>query len=153
MFLLEISTTIFTSMILLLAYKVMYESRSIINGHWPFITCSSKNSEGFMSRIPYTWFGVLIGSFLFYFLCLYLLSVSSKNNFMILGRLCNSASCNHSLTYISSFSIIFASVDRTSIWSFGWYILCDGCCATACFGHIKYELHPNVFYPDCWYGF
>ena len=82
MFSLEISTTIFTSMILLLAYKVMYECRSIINGRWPYITCSSKNSEGFMSRIPYTWFGVSIGSFLFYILTLYLLSVSNNGPVM-----------------------------------------------------------------------
>jgi hypothetical protein len=91
-------------MILLLAYKVMYECRSIINGRWPCITCSSKNSEEFMSRIPYTWFGVLIGSFLFYFLSLYLLSVSSNNNLMILGQLCSSASCKHSLI---SFTLLY----------------------------------------------
>mmetsp|Transcript_9024 Transcript_9024/g.10441 ORF Transcript_9024/g.10441 Transcript_9024/m.10441 type:complete len:481 (-) Transcript_9024:80-1522(-) len=66
----SMGTTIFTSMMLLLAYKVLYESRSIINGHWPAITCS-KDSEGYLSRLPYTWYGILIGSFLFYVLFLY----------------------------------------------------------------------------------
>lgn len=115
MFSLEISTTIFTSMILLLAYKVMYECRSIINGRWPYITCSSKNSEGFMSRIPYTWFGVSIGSFLFYILTLYLLSVSNNNNLMILDRLCSSASCNHSLISFTCLYFFFYVYFRGSV--------------------------------------
>merc|ERR1712238_131911 len=85
----SMGTTIFTSMMLLLAYKVLYESRSIINGHWPAITCS-KDSEGYLSRLPYTWYGVLIGSFLFYAVFLFtsvpqhVFSTSSLNYVLII---------------------------------------------------------------------
>lgn len=80
----SMGTTIFTSMMLLLAYKVLYESRSIINGHWPAITCS-KDSEGYLSRLPYTWYGVLIGSFLFYAVFLYTYTVSRCNSMYFLS--------------------------------------------------------------------
>jgi len=63
----SLGSTIFSSMILLMGYKMMFESRSIINGKWPaIIACFKKTKEGFRSRIPYTWIGVLVGSFTLY---------------------------------------------------------------------------------------
>jgi len=56
-------TTMFTSLVLLMSYKVLYESRSIINGKIPVIfALCEKTGDGFTSRIPYTWWGILIGS-------------------------------------------------------------------------------------------
>jgi len=76
----SMGTTLFTSLILLVTYKVLYESRSIINGRWPAITCCLKNAkDAFISRVPYTWYGALYGSFVFYFLSLYIISVSILN--------------------------------------------------------------------------
>eukprot|EP00536_Pseudo-nitzschia_multiseries_P002375 jgi/Psemu1/251596/estExt_Genewise1Plus.C_310085 len=63
--------TIFTSLVLLMGYKVLYESRSLINGKWPaFIGCCNATNGGYKSRLPYTWYGILIGSFGAYGLCL-----------------------------------------------------------------------------------
>eukprot|EP00537_Pseudo-nitzschia_pungens_P017531 CAMPEP_0172409442 /NCGR_PEP_ID=MMETSP1061-20121228/76369_1 /TAXON_ID=37318 /ORGANISM="Pseudo-nitzschia pungens, Strain cf. pungens" /LENGTH=1620 /DNA_ID=CAMNT_0013145597 /DNA_START=1731 /DNA_END=6593 /DNA_ORIENTATION=+ len=63
--------TIFTSMVLVMGYKVLYESRSIINGKWPaFVGCCSTTKGGYTSRLPYTLYGILIGSFGAYAFCL-----------------------------------------------------------------------------------
>lgn len=75
----SVGQVVFTSMIFLLAYKILYESRSIINGRWPAIACGNKNAKegtgllGFFSRLPYTWYGVTYGSILFnlFFLFIY----------------------------------------------------------------------------------
>mmetsp|Transcript_24073 Transcript_24073/g.66728 ORF Transcript_24073/g.66728 Transcript_24073/m.66728 type:complete len:1719 (+) Transcript_24073:215-5371(+) len=64
----SVGLVIFSSMVILLAYKVLYESRSIINGKWPAIACWKNAREGFWSRVPYSWYGILHGSVLFHFL-------------------------------------------------------------------------------------
>jgi magnesium-transporting ATPase (P-type) len=74
----SVGTIIFSSMILILAYKVLYESRSIINGKWPAFTCRKDVKEGFWSRLPYTWYGVTYGSIIFYFLFLFIYQVSTR---------------------------------------------------------------------------
>jgi magnesium-transporting ATPase (P-type) len=73
----SVGTVIFTSMILILAYKVLYESRSIINGKWPAFTCRKDTIEGFWSRLPYTWYGVTYGSVIFYIFFLFIYQVSA----------------------------------------------------------------------------
>jgi len=83
----SLGTTVFTSLVLLMGYKVMYESRSIINGKWPaFIACFKETKEGFLSRIPFTWIGVIYLSFglygFFLFVYNYLgLHVAPSNTF------------------------------------------------------------------------
>jgi magnesium-transporting ATPase (P-type) len=73
----SVGTVIFTSMIFLLAYKIMYEHRSIINGTWPALCGLRKNAkEGLFSRLPYTWYGVTYGSIIFYILFLFIYQVS-----------------------------------------------------------------------------
>jgi len=64
----SVGLVIYSSMVLLLAYKVLYESRTIINGKWPAFACWKGATEGYWSRVPYSWYGVLIGSLSFYFL-------------------------------------------------------------------------------------
>merc|ERR1712226_1768846 len=59
-------TVTFTCMIILLAYKVLFESRSLIHGRWPAFTCKNGVQEGFFSRVAYTWHGVTFGSIGFY---------------------------------------------------------------------------------------
>ena len=61
----SVGLVIFSSMVMMLGYKVLYESRSIINGKWPPWWKSHK--DGFWSRVPYTWYGLTYGSFYFYF--------------------------------------------------------------------------------------
>jgi magnesium-transporting ATPase (P-type) len=73
----SVGTVVFTSMMFLLAYKVLYESRSIINGWWPALCGFRKNAkEGFFSRLPYTWYGITYGSLIFYILFLFIYQVS-----------------------------------------------------------------------------
>ena len=73
----SLGTTMYTSMILLVTFKVLYEGRSVINGRWPAITCCLKNAKDtFLSRVPYTWYGALYGSIIFYIISLYILDVS-----------------------------------------------------------------------------
>jgi len=86
----SVGTVIFTSMIILLAYKVLYEHRSIINGRWPaLIGCFKKGDEGFWSRVPYTWYGVTYGSIIFYIFFLFIYQRIAKNGpgeyFAIIG--------------------------------------------------------------------
>lgn len=67
----SLGTTMFMSMILLLGYKVIYESRSIINGDFPaFLGCFKKTKGEFVSRIAFTWIGLFYGSYGFCIVCL-----------------------------------------------------------------------------------
>jgi hypothetical protein len=76
----SVGTVIFTSMVILLAYKVLYESRSIINGHFPALAGFFGNSkDGFWSRLPYTWYGVTYISIIFYILFLFIYQVSGMS--------------------------------------------------------------------------
>ena len=63
----SLGTALFTSLIVLMGWKMIYEARSIINGKFPpiFAYCK-KASEGFWSRVPYTWYGLFHGSVLVY---------------------------------------------------------------------------------------
>jgi hypothetical protein len=80
----SVGTIMYTSLIFLLLIKVMYETRSIINGKWPtaFLYCCNRNVNskdgGFLSRIPYTWYGIIWGSIFFWFLALFLYCEASK---------------------------------------------------------------------------
>jgi len=53
-------TLIFVCLNWILAIKVLFESSSIIHGHgfWPAFVCRKNVSEGFFSRVAYTWHGV-----------------------------------------------------------------------------------------------
>ena len=85
----SLGTTMYTSMVLIMGYKMMYEARSIIHGKPPaFVACFIDTKDGFISRIPYTWVGVISFSFAFYFLSLVIYNVSSRkcHNFTA-GRL------------------------------------------------------------------
>eukprot|EP00531_Pseudo-nitzschia_arenysensis_P016673 CAMPEP_0116157348 /NCGR_PEP_ID=MMETSP0329-20121206/23298_1 /TAXON_ID=697910 /ORGANISM="Pseudo-nitzschia arenysensis, Strain B593" /LENGTH=1587 /DNA_ID=CAMNT_0003654453 /DNA_START=285 /DNA_END=5048 /DNA_ORIENTATION=+ len=67
----SLGTTVFTSLILLMGYKQLYEARSIINGKFPAFTAwCKKTEEGYISRIPYTWYGILYGTIVAYALCM-----------------------------------------------------------------------------------
>jgi magnesium-transporting ATPase (P-type) len=76
-----VGTVSFTCLIILLGYKVLYESYSLIHGWWPALfTCCLKNvkEEGFFNRFAYTWVGVIFLSYGFYWFGLYV--------YMLLGR-------------------------------------------------------------------
>ena len=63
----SVGTVTFTCLILLLGYKVLFETRSLVHGRWPAYTCRKNVGEGVLSRLAYTWIGVLIFSYAFYF--------------------------------------------------------------------------------------
>jgi len=69
------SVTIYISFIIVLAIKVLFESRSIIWGEFPAFTCRKGVGEGWQSRLAYTWivvFWLSIG-FSFFFFYTYML--------------------------------------------------------------------------------
>jgi magnesium-transporting ATPase (P-type) len=73
-----VGTVSFTCLIILLGYKVLYESYSLIHGWWPALfTCCLKNvkEEGFFNRFAYTWVGVIFLSYGFYWFGLYVYMV------------------------------------------------------------------------------
>ncbi|KAL7578624.1 hypothetical protein ACA910_009770 [Epithemia clementina (nom. ined.)] len=76
-------TVTFTCMIFLLAYKVLYESKSLIHGIWPAFTCRKGKGEGVWSRLAYTWISVTYFSIGFYFWAI--------NTYQLIGRLCVSS--------------------------------------------------------------
>lgn len=55
---------------------MLYESRSLIHGRFPAFACRKDVTEGFWSRVPYTWYGVTYGSIIFYFMFLWIYEVS-----------------------------------------------------------------------------
>jgi len=57
-------TLIYSILIVVLVYKVLFECRSLIHGKFPSFTCRKNVGEGFGSRLAYTWVGVSYGSFL-----------------------------------------------------------------------------------------
>lgn len=61
----HIGLIIYSSLVILLVYKVLYESRTIIYGNWP--PCWHARKDGFWSNVPYSWYGVTIGSLYFHF--------------------------------------------------------------------------------------
>jgi magnesium-transporting ATPase (P-type) len=71
--------TIFSALIITLAYKVLYESRSIINGVWPACTCRKDIGQGWPNRLAWTWVGVLWGSIGFFFFAMYTYQLVGRN--------------------------------------------------------------------------
>jgi magnesium-transporting ATPase (P-type) len=51
----SVGTVTFSCLIILLSYKVLYESSTLIHGVWPAFTCRKNVGEGFFSRVAYTW--------------------------------------------------------------------------------------------------
>ena len=50
--------------------QVLFETRSMLHGKWPPFTFRKDVGEGFLSRLPYTYIGVVILSISFYFVCI-----------------------------------------------------------------------------------
>merc|ERR1712238_423316 len=68
-------TVMFVGFIWILAFKVLFESSSIIHGVWPAFTCRKNVGEGFLNRVAYTWYGVIFLSILFTLGLLYLYQI------------------------------------------------------------------------------
>uniref|UniRef100_A0A7S3KZS3 P-type sodium-transporting ATPase4 n=1 Tax=Amphora coffeiformis TaxID=265554 RepID=A0A7S3KZS3_9STRA len=67
----SVGTVTYTCMVLLLAYKVLFETRSIVHGRWPSFTFRKDKGEGFHSRLHYTWIGVVWFSIFFYLFAIF----------------------------------------------------------------------------------
>jgi Phospholipid-translocating P-type ATPase C-terminal len=69
----------FTCMVILLAYKVAFESRSIIVGEWPAITCKKKASgETWIDRVAWTWVSSAYFSITFYLFGIYVYNILGR---------------------------------------------------------------------------
>jgi len=66
-----VGTLIFSVMIMVLAFKVLFECRSLIHGKFPSCTCRKDVGEGIFNRLAYTWHAVIYGSFIFLLFFLY----------------------------------------------------------------------------------
>jgi magnesium-transporting ATPase (P-type) len=64
----------FTCLIFLMTYKVLYETRSVIIGHWPACTCRDVVGEGCVNRLGYTWIANAYLSVGLYIAAMYLYS-------------------------------------------------------------------------------
>ena len=72
-------TTIYSCLIMAMALKVLYESRTLIHGEWPLaFTCRKDAGEGYFSRVAYTWVGVFWLSIVFYFFFIFTYQVSQN---------------------------------------------------------------------------
>jgi len=67
----SIGIVAYSNMILLLGYKVLYESKSIIHGQLPSCNRNKEVEGGIANRLAYTWIGVLGLSYGFYLFFLY----------------------------------------------------------------------------------
>jgi magnesium-transporting ATPase (P-type) len=70
----------FTCMVVLLAYKVAFESRSIIVGKWPAITCKKDPSgECWIDRVAWTWVCSAYFSICFYLFGIYVYNILGRS--------------------------------------------------------------------------
>eukprot|EP00978_Attheya_sp_CCMP212_P015794 scaffold40883_cov50-Attheya_sp.AAC.5 len=72
-------TALYTYMIIMLGFKILLESKGIINGRWPAFTCSKKRGEGFFNRVAYTWVGIGWLSIGFLLFALYTYQLVGRN--------------------------------------------------------------------------
>jgi len=121
-------TVTFTCMIILLAYKVLYESKSLLHGRWPAFTCKTGVKEGFFSRCAYTWQSITFGSIGFYLWAIAL--------YQVMGRLFTSS--------LSSFVDVTNHVLGTR--SMSWMLITF----VPIFGmafDVSIKVFSNMFYP------
>ena len=78
----SVGTVTFSCLIVLLGYKVLYESRSLIHGRWPALTWQ-KDAEGLIHRLAYTWHAFLFLSFGLYVLIIVVYNVSLLVIFLV----------------------------------------------------------------------
>mmetsp|Transcript_12398 Transcript_12398/g.18355 ORF Transcript_12398/g.18355 Transcript_12398/m.18355 type:complete len:1288 (-) Transcript_12398:100-3963(-) len=64
-------TTIYNSLIVTMAYKVLFETRTIVIGWFPAFTCRKGVGEGYINRLAWTWVAFAYGSLGLYFFFLY----------------------------------------------------------------------------------
>eukprot|EP00980_Cylindrotheca_fusiformis_P011069 scaffold2551_cov113-Cylindrotheca_fusiformis.AAC.8 len=74
----SVGTVTYSCLIFILGLKILYESRSLINGECPPFSCR-KGGEGVASKIGYTWVAFTIGSIVFYYFFLFMYSLIGAN--------------------------------------------------------------------------
>merc|ERR1719189_3233942 len=79
--LLTLGTTVYVVLIILLGYKVLYESRSLIYGEFPAVRCKKNNDETCLDRLAWTWFSVVVLSFGFWMFFVYVFSLLARDSF------------------------------------------------------------------------
>ena len=88
----SVGTVTYTCLIILLAYKVLYETRSIVHGRWPSFTCSKERGEGWHSRLHYTWIGVIWFSIFFYLFAIFVYERIGRNGASAYSRFVDTTS-------------------------------------------------------------
>ena len=124
----SVGTVTFTCLVITLAYKVLYESKSLVHGRWPSIRCS-KNYDSFLNRFAYTWHGITWTSIGFYFVFI--------SAYQLAGRI----GPNNSL---SGFVDMANHVLGTR--SINWMLIAFVPIFAAAFD-VTFKLFSNLFYP------
>lgn len=88
----SVGTVTYTCMILLFAYKVLFETRSLVHGRWPAFTFSKEKGEGFHSRLAYTWIGVVWFSIFFYLFAIFIYDRIGRSGASVYSRFVDTAS-------------------------------------------------------------
>lgn len=125
--LLSVGLVIYTSLIILLAYKVLLESRSLVHGRWPAFTCR-KGGEGFPSRLAYTWIGVTYLSIFFF--------LFGTSMYQLAGR--NGASAFSD--FVDTFNHVFGTRSMS-------YMLMLFVPITGIAFDLIFKVYSNLFYP------
>lgn len=115
----SMGTVLYTSLIVVMGYKMLYEARSILNGKFPaFIGFCSKTKNGFLSRFPYTWYGFLYGTIVFYALGVFIYGYigvifgASAGNFYPIVGVPNHVYLTNSSSYIL---MLFIPIGATAL--------------------------------------
>jgi magnesium-transporting ATPase (P-type) len=82
----SVGTVTYTCMIILLAYKALFETRSLVHGRWPAFTFSKDKGEGWHSRLAYTWIGVVWFSIFFYLFSIYVYQLLGRRGASVYSR-------------------------------------------------------------------
>jgi len=121
-------TTIFGNLVYVVTLKALLETRSIINGEFPTITCKKGKGEGWPSRMGYTWVGVSWFSVLFYIWFLYM--------YQLIGRSGPS----------SFFPFVFVTEHLLNMRSITW-VLSILAPTIAIIFDVTGKVYSNIFYP------
>ena len=123
-------TVIYSALIFTLAYKVLFESRSIVSGVWPACTCRDGVGEGWPNRLAWTWVGFLWLSVGFFFFAIYTYQLVGQNE----------------ATPVSMWPFVNAANHTYNMRSLTWLILIlvpTAACAFDVFG----KVFGNMYYP------
>lgn len=118
----------FTTLIIILSLKVVFESKAIIIGRWPAFQCWKKGAEGWPNRLAYTWIANGWLSIGFYLMSVYI--------YQSLGR----AGPSSFSQFVETVYHVFNTSTRA------WTLIFFVPIAAMCFD-VTAKLFSNLYYP------